>query len=101
MTNLDNRDIVSLLPNHLKGDSMKPLVCVDCKWSMPTPASECSGVYQCKASEKINLVTGKPEYQFCSIMRHESGDCGIDAKLFDLNQGEQPQGWDEDPFHTH
>jgi hypothetical protein len=59
---------------------------------MSTPASEVAGVYHCKASEKINLVTGKPEYQFCSIMRLESGDCGIDAKLFDLNQGEQDQG---------
>ena len=101
MTNLNNRDIVSLLPNQLKGDSMKPLICVDCKWSMPTPASDAAGVYHCKASEKINLVTGKPEYQFCSIMRLPHEPCGIDGKLFELNQGEQPQGYEEDPFHTH
>ena len=79
---------------------MKPLICIDCKWSMPTPASEAAGVYHCKASEKINLVTGKPEYQFCSIMRLGHEPCGIDGKLFDLNVGEQDQGG-EDPFHTH
>ena len=79
---------------------MKPLICVDCKWSIATPASEAAGVYLCKASETINLVTGKPEYEFCSVMRLASKDCGIDAKLFDLNVGEQDQGG-EDPFHTH
>jgi hypothetical protein len=81
---------------------MKPLVCVDCKWSIPTPASELFGVYFCKASEKTNLVTGKPEYQFCSVMRLEHEPCGIDGKLFDLNVGEQPQGGEDfGPYHTH
>lgn len=80
---------------------MKPLVCVDCKWSIATPASDNAGVFYCKASEKTNLVTGKPEYQFCSIMRLPHEPCGIDGKLFELNQGEQPQGYEEDPFHTH
>jgi hypothetical protein len=49
-------------------------------------------VYQCKASEKINLVTGKPEYQFCAVMRLAHEPCGLDGKLFDLNVGEQDQG---------
>ena len=90
MTNPDNRAIFSTpFLTNLKGIPMKPLVCVDCKWSIPTAASESSGVYQCKASETLNLVTGKPEYQYCTIMRLSNGDCGIDARLFELNDSDE------------
>ena len=71
---------------------MKPLICVDCKWSLPTPASQVAGTYYCKASEVINLVTGKPEYQFCSVMRLSDHPCGLDGKLFELNIEDEVTG---------
>lgn len=71
---------------------MYPLICTDCRWCIPTPASK-QGVYHCKATEKINLVTGEAEYQFCSVMRLTDELCGPDGKLFSLNisdpEGEQ------------
>jgi len=80
---------------------MKPLVCVDCKWHIAHPSStETTNLDKCKASEAVNIVTGKPTFKYCESMRSSIGDCGIDAKLFDLNVGEQDQGG-EDPFHTH
>jgi hypothetical protein len=73
---------------NLKGIPMKPLICVDCKWSIATPASV-AGTYYCKASEVINLVTGAPEYRFCSVMRLAHEPCGLDGKLFELNISEE------------
>ena len=68
---------------------MYPLICIDCRWCIPTPASN-HGVYQCKASEKRNLVTGDAEYQFCSVMRLPSEPCSVEGKLFSLNAPDQP-----------
>ena len=63
---------------------MYPLICVDCRWCLPTPASN-MGVYNCKASEKIHLVTGKPEYKYCNVMRLDHEPCGTEGRLFELN----------------
>ena len=70
---------------------MYPLICTDCRWCMPTPASEAAGVYHCKATEKINLVTGERAYQFCSVMRIDGEPCGTEGKLFSLNIPDQEE----------
>jgi hypothetical protein len=67
---------------------MYPLICVDCRWCLPTQASS-QGVYYCKASERRNLVTGEPEYTFCNVMRLAGQPCDIDGKLFSLNIPDQ------------
>lgn len=72
---------------------MYPLICIDCRYCLPTPASKTHGIYNCQASETRNLVTGEAEYEFCKIMRTPSNPCGPDGKLFSLNipdqEGEQ------------
>lgn len=65
---------------------MKPLICQDCRWVLPSPAKT---TFMCKASETIDLVTGEPVYQFCSIMRLKDGQCGLEGKLFELNQPDE------------
>jgi hypothetical protein len=83
---------------------MKLLICADCKWHISNPAStETTNIDKCRASEVLNLVTGRPLYKFADTMRSPNGACGIDARLFELNVGEQDQGGGEleDPFHTH
>jgi len=73
---------------------MKPLICADCKWHIPSKQSSSVANYdRCKASESINLVTGEATYKYCESMRMSNGDCGMDAKLFELNQAEEtPDG---------
>ena len=63
---------------------MKPLICADCRWDIPK-----SGTHFCKASERPNLVTGAPEYQYCSVMRLHREACGPEGKLFELNQADE------------
>lgn len=70
---------------------MYPLICVDCRWFIEDNAS--TKLHKCKASEKVDLVTGERTYQFCTVMRLYGGDCGLEGKLFSLNisdpEGEQ------------
>ena len=69
---------------------MKPLICADCKWHIPSKQSSSVANYdRCKASEVINLVTGEAKYQYCESMRVANAECGMDAKLFELNQAEE------------
>lgn len=65
---------------------MKPLICADCRWVLLSPAKS---TFVCKASETIDLVTGEPVYQFCSVMRLHREACGPDGKLFELNQSDE------------
>ena len=73
---------------------MKPLICADCKWHIPSKQSSNVANYdRCKASEVINLVTGEAKYQYCESMRVANAECGMDGKLFELNQAEEtPDG---------
>ena len=69
---------------------MKPLICADCKWHIPSKQSSSVANYdRCKSSEVINLVTGEAKHSYCESMRMSNGDCGMDAKLFELNQAEE------------
>ena len=69
---------------------MKPLICADCKWHIPSKQSSNVANYdRCKASEVINLVTGEAKYQYCESMRMSGSECGMDGKLFELNQAEE------------
>ena len=69
---------------------MKPLICADCKWHIPSKQSSNVANYdRCKASEVINLVTGEAKYSYCESMRVYNADCGMDGKLFELNQAEE------------
>ena len=73
---------------------MKPLICADCKWHLSSKQSSTVANYdRCKASEVINLVTGEAKYSYCESMRMSNSDCGMDGKLFELNQAEEtPDG---------
>ena len=69
---------------------MKPLICADCKWHIPSKQSSTVANYdRCKASESINLVTGEATYKYCESMRLAGGTCDLDGKLFELNQQEE------------
>ena len=69
---------------------MKPLICADCKWHIPSKQSSSVANYdRCKASESINLVTGEATYKYCESMRIAGGTCDLDGKLFELNQQEE------------
>ena len=68
---------------------MKPLICADCKWHIPSKQSSSVANYdRCKASETINLVTGDATYKYCETMRIAGNSCDLDGKLFELNQQE-------------
>ena len=69
---------------------MKPLICADCKWHIPSKQSSSIANYdRCRASEVINLITGEAKFTYCETMRGVvNGDCGITGKLFELNQDE-------------
>lgn len=69
---------------------MKPLICADCKWHIPSKQSSTVANYdRCKASESINVVTGEATYKYCESMRLAGGTCDLDGKLFELNQQEE------------
>lgn len=69
---------------------MKPLICADCKWHIPSKQSSSVANYdRCKASESINLVTGEATYKYCESMRIAGGTCDLDGKLFELNQADE------------
>ena len=69
---------------------MKPLICADCKWHIPSKQSSTVANYdRCKASETVNLITGEAKYTYCETMRIVNGDCGITGKLFELNQDDE------------
>ena len=69
---------------------MKPLICADCKWHIPSKQSSSIANYdRCKASETINLVTGETSYKYCESMRMVSSPCDLDGKLFELNQSDE------------
>ena len=69
---------------------MKPLICADCKWHIPSKQSSSVANYdRCKASESINVVTGEATYKYCESMRLAGGTCDLDGKLFELNQAEE------------
>jgi hypothetical protein len=66
---------------------MKPLICAFCKWHMPSKQSSLVANYdRCMSSEVINLVTGEAKHTYCESMRMSNGDCGMDGKLFELNE---------------
>lgn len=69
---------------------MKPLICADCKWHIPSKQSSSVANYdRCKASETINLVTGEATYKYCETMRIAGNSCDLDGKLFELNQSDE------------
>ena len=69
---------------------MKPLICADCKWHIPSKQSSTVANYdRCKASETTNLVTGDATYKYCETMRIAGNSCDLDGKLFELNQAEE------------
>ena len=69
---------------------MKPLICADCKWHIPSKQSSSVANYdRCKASETINLVTGDATYKYCETMRIAGNSCDLDGKLFELNQSDE------------
>ena len=69
---------------------MKPLICADCKWHIPSKQSSSVANYdRCKASESINVVTGEATYKYCESMRLAGGTCDLDGKLFELNQADE------------
>lgn len=69
---------------------MKPLICADCKWHIPSKQSSTVANYdRCKASETINLVTGDATYKYCETMRIAGNPCDLDGKLFELNQSDE------------
>ena len=69
---------------------MKPLICADCKWHIPSKQSSSVANYdRCKASETINLVTGDATYKYGETMRIAGNSCDLDGKLFELNQAEE------------
>ena len=69
---------------------MKPLICADCKWHIPSKQSSSVANYdRCKASETINLVTGDATYKYCETMRIAGNSCDLDGKLFELNQADE------------
>ena len=69
---------------------MKPLICADCKWHIPSKQSSSVANYdRCKASEVTNLVTGEAKYSYCESMRMTTSACDLDGKLFELNQAEE------------
>ena len=73
---------------------MKPLICVDCRWHIPSKQSTSAANYdRCKASEVINLVTGEAKYSYCESMRTTGSDCGLDGKLFELNIEDEVTGY--------
>ena len=59
------------------------LFCKDCKYSRPSSTGEIDDMASCfhVKSMSENLVTGKPEFLFCSTMR--KAFCGQNAKLFE------------------
>ena len=73
---------------------MKPLICADCRWHIPSNQSTPAANYdRCKASEVINLVTGEAKYSYCESMRVPNNDCGLDGKLFELNVSDEVIGY--------
>jgi len=68
---------------------MKPLICADCKWHIPSDLSSPIVNYdKCRASEVVNLITGEAKYTYCETMRVAGGTCDLVGKLFELNQDE-------------
>ena len=57
--------------------------CINCAHSIQSTAED---IYFCRASPKgePDLVTGKTEYKYCSVVRMYSGECGREGKLFEL-----------------
>jgi hypothetical protein len=61
------------------------LICKDCRFFLESD----QGVVfaKCKATETLNLVTGEPEYSYCSIERNSTSParCGTAGRNFELN----------------
>ena len=60
-------------------------LCVDCKykeklWLVPARLMKCK-----HPSTRIDIVTGKPDYEFCTISRGY-GPCGVEGKLWEAKQ---------------
>ena len=70
---------------------MYPLICADCRWFIEDNAS--TKLHKCKASEKIDLVTGERTHQYCIVERTDGGNCKPQGINFILNipdpEGEQ------------
>lgn len=72
---------------------MKPLICVDCKWHIPSVNTTSVMNYdRCKASETINLITGEATYKYCETLRAVGNLCDLDGKLFELNIDDEVTG---------
>ena len=68
---------------------MYPLICADCRWFIEDKAS--TKLHKCKASEKIDLVTGERTYNFCITERMAGGSCGVGGFNFSLNIPDQEE----------
>lgn len=56
--------------------------CINCVHAEPTSDDD---TYKCKAvsAGEADLVTGKRDYPFCSIVRMISSQCGREGRLFE------------------
>ena len=61
------------------------LICKDCRFFIESDQSVVFA--KCKASETLNLVTGEPDFDYCSIERNSTSPlrCGESARYFELN----------------
>jgi hypothetical protein len=73
---------------------MTNVFCKDCRWFMEPQTNQI--LPRCKATEKENLVTGKPLYNFCDSERHMWGACGIEGKNYIPNMDDPVTVW---PFN--
>jgi len=62
--------------------------CINCKWYIPGEFSteEKKIEYsKCRATEKFDLVSGKPSYLYCSTARESIAHCGQEGQLYEPN----------------
>jgi hypothetical protein len=64
------------------------LICKDCRFFIESDQSVVFA--KCKATETLNLVTGDPEYVYCSIERNSTSPsrCGAEGQYFELNMND-------------
>jgi len=61
------------------------LICKDCRFFLESGHNLVFA--KCQATETLNLVTGDPEWAYCSIERNSTSParCGAEGRHFELN----------------
>lgn len=61
------------------------IICADCRFFIPSQLDV--AFHKCKATERFDLVTGQPIYDYCSIERNSTSParCGQKGRHFELN----------------